>query len=63
VRDVGRSSLTTEERILGEDGRVLVEAKFGLVLWDPVKRASRPVTDEERASLTVGQPADPSSRP
>jgi acyl-CoA thioester hydrolase len=51
VRELGRSSVTTDERILGDDGRVLVEAEFGLVLWDPRGRASRPISDRERAAL------------
>ena len=51
VRDVGRSSITTSERILDDEGEVMVEAEFGLVLWDPTARATRPITDEERASL------------
>ena len=51
VRDVGRSSVTTRERILDHNGQVVVEAEFGLVLWDPTQRGSRPITDEERASL------------
>jgi hypothetical protein len=29
----------------------VVEAEFGLVLWDPAQRGSRPITDSERASL------------
>jgi acyl-CoA thioesterase FadM len=51
VRELGRSSVTTAERILDDAGRVVVEAEFGLVLWDPEQRGSRPITDEERASL------------
>jgi acyl-CoA thioester hydrolase len=51
VRELGRSSVTTGERILDPAGRVLVEAEFGIVLWDPRTRASRPMTDAERASL------------
>jgi acyl-CoA thioesterase FadM len=43
--------LTTSERILDHSGRVVVEAEFALVLWDPEQRGSRPITDEERASL------------
>ena len=50
VRELGRSSLTTSERILDDTGQVVVEAEFGLVLWDPAQRGSRPITDEERAS-------------
>ena len=51
VREVGRSSVTTSERIVDDSGRVVVEAEFGLVLWDPAERGSRPITDSERASL------------
>ena len=52
VRELGRSSVTTSERILDDSGEVVVEAEFGLVLWDPAEHGSRPMTDEERASLT-----------
>ncbi len=51
VRSLGRSSLATSERILGSGGRVAVEAEFGLVLWDRERRAARPISDDERASL------------
>jgi acyl-CoA thioester hydrolase len=51
VRELGRSSLVTSERILDDAGEVVVEAEFGLVLWDPRQRGSRPISDEERASL------------
>jgi acyl-CoA thioester hydrolase len=52
VRELGRSSIATSERVLGEGGEVLAEAEFDLVLWDPERRASRPISDSERASLT-----------
>ncbi len=51
VRDLGNKSVTTSERIVGRSGEAIVEAEFGLVLWDPDRRMSRPITDEERASL------------
>jgi acyl-CoA thioester hydrolase len=51
LRRLGRSSVTTSERILDDAGQVVVEAEFGLVLWDPKQRGSRPISDEERASL------------
>jgi acyl-CoA thioester hydrolase len=51
VREVGRSSVTTSERIVDDSGRVVVEAEFALVLWDPAERGSRPISEEERASL------------
>jgi acyl-CoA thioesterase FadM len=52
VRELGRSSVATSERILDPAGEVLTEAQFDLVLWDPAQRGSRPITDEERDSLT-----------
>jgi acyl-CoA thioester hydrolase len=52
LHDLGRSSLVTHERIVDGQGKVVVEAQFDLVLWDPERRASRPITDEERAALT-----------
>jgi acyl-CoA thioester hydrolase len=55
VRELGRSSVTTSERILDHNGEVVVEAEFGLVLWDPAQHASRPISDEERASLAGSQ--------
>jgi acyl-CoA thioester hydrolase len=51
VRELGRSSLTTSEQIVDDDGRVVVEAEFALVLWDRDHRGSRPISDQERASL------------
>jgi YbgC/YbaW family acyl-CoA thioester hydrolase len=51
VREIGGSSVTTSEQILDEAGNVLAEAAFGLVMWDPVERRSRPLTPVERESL------------
>ena len=51
VRELGRSSMTTSERIVDEDGDVFVEAEFRIVLWDAERRAPRPISDSERASL------------
>ena len=51
LRELGRSSLVTTERILDEAGTIVVEAEFGLVLWDPEQRGSRPISETERASL------------
>jgi acyl-CoA thioester hydrolase len=53
VRELGRSSIGTAERVLDEGGDVLADAEFDLVLWDPERRASRPMSDDERASLEV----------
>lgn len=51
VEELGTKSLRTRERILDRSGAAVVEAEFGLVLWDPAARASREITEEERASL------------
>jgi len=51
VRELGNSSVATSERILDDSGNVVVEAQFDLVLWDPDRRGSRRITDEERAAL------------
>jgi acyl-CoA thioester hydrolase len=51
VLELGRSSLTTTERIVDDAGKVVVDAEFGLVLWDADQRGSRPISDSERASL------------
>lgn len=52
VARLGDKSVTTAERVLDDEGNVVVEAEFGLVLWDPQRRGSRPITESERASLT-----------
>ncbi len=52
VSRLGDKSVTTAERVLDNEGNVVVEAEFGLVLWDPERRGSRPITEDERASLT-----------
>jgi acyl-CoA thioester hydrolase len=53
VRELGRSSVITSERILDHSGNIVVEAEFALVMWDPEQRGSRRITQEERASLTA----------
>lgn len=55
LRQLGRSSVTTRERILAPDGELLVEAEFSLVLWDPERRSSRPISEGERAALNRGE--------
>jgi acyl-CoA thioesterase FadM len=51
VRELGRTSLTTSERIVDEEGDVFVEAEFRIVVWDAERRAPRPISESERASL------------
>jgi acyl-CoA thioester hydrolase len=57
VSELGHKSVTTSERILDDTGEVLVEAQFGLVLWDPAQRGSRPISAGERASLNAAAEA------
>ncbi|MEZ5155264.1 MAG: acyl-CoA thioesterase [Solirubrobacterales bacterium] len=52
ISELGTKSLRTGERILDPAGAIVVEGEFGLVLWDPAARVTRPITDAERASLT-----------
>ncbi len=52
VAELGRSSIRTNEAILSADGETLVEAEFGIVLWDAAARGSRPITEGERAALS-----------
>ncbi len=49
---LGTKSISTVERILGADGVALAEAQFGLVLWDPDRRISRPISEKERVALS-----------
>jgi acyl-CoA thioester hydrolase len=51
IDELGTKSVSTRERILDHNGEPVVEAEFGLVLWDPVARVSRAITDSERAAL------------
>ena len=51
VSGLGTKSVSTNERIVDPEGVAVVEARFGLVLWDPERRASRAITESERAAL------------
>ena len=51
VSELGTKSLRTAERIFDPAGAIVVKGEFGLVLWDPAERVTRPITDAERASL------------
>ena len=55
IRGLGTKSVRTAEQILGPSGDSIVEAEFGLVLWDPAVRGSRAITDAERASLSESE--------
>ncbi len=51
VAKIGRSSVTTEDRIALPDGTVAAEGKSILVAWDPEGRRSRELSGEEREAL------------
>lgn len=53
---LGRSSLTTAERVVDAAGTTIVEAAFTLVMWDPATRRSRPLTERERIALAPSAP-------
>jgi acyl-CoA thioesterase FadM len=52
IASVGRSSVRFEQRVVLDDGTIVAEAATVLVAWDPAARASRAITDDERATLT-----------
>ena len=54
ISALGRKSVTTSERVLDPEGNVVVEAEFGLVLWDPASHETRAISDPERAALSGG---------
>lgn len=53
VASVGTTSVTTAEQLVADDGAVLADAAFVLVMWDPERRGSRPLTAAERAGLEL----------
>jgi len=52
VEGVGRTSVTLRERLSTRAGRIAVESRCVVVLWDLAAGASREVTDAERRALT-----------
>jgi acyl-CoA thioester hydrolase len=54
IAEVGRTSITFEQDVLGPDGEVAAACRSVLVAWDRDARASRPIEDAERARLTAG---------
>lgn len=53
VSNVGNSSFQTREEIFNDEGELVVEASFGLVMWDREASGPRPITNDERAALTA----------
>ena len=51
VAKLGRSSVTTEDRIALTDGTTAAEGSSVLVAWDPEARTSRELSPEERNAL------------
>jgi acyl-CoA thioesterase FadM len=49
----GTSSVRTHERVYAKAGWLAAEAESVVVAHDPEARASRPLTDDERARLDV----------
>ncbi|MBA2639341.1 MAG: acyl-CoA thioesterase [Nocardioidaceae bacterium] len=52
VERVGNSSLTLRERLSSNDGRLVLESRVVVVLYDLDARKPRQVTDEERHALS-----------
>jgi acyl-CoA thioester hydrolase len=54
IAEIGRTSITFEQDVLGPDGEVAAACRSVLVAWDREARTSRPIADAERARLTAG---------
>jgi YbgC/YbaW family acyl-CoA thioester hydrolase len=52
IADVGRTSVTFEQEVLGPDGEVAAAARSVIVAWDEGRRSARPVGDDARRLLT-----------
>ena len=51
IAEVGRTSITFEQEVVGPDGEVAAACTSVLVAWDPGARAARAIEDRERALL------------
>lgn len=51
IAEVGRTSLTFEQEVVGPDGEVAAACTSVLVAWDSDARAARAIEDRERALL------------
>ncbi|MDX6477248.1 MAG: acyl-CoA thioester hydrolase [Gaiellaceae bacterium] len=51
VAEVGRTSLTFEQEVLGPGGELAATSRSVLVAWDGEARAARPISGDERAKL------------
>jgi acyl-CoA thioesterase FadM len=53
VLDVGKSSITLQERLAAPDGRAIADAESVIVAWDAVRSQSRPLAAVEVERLGV----------
>jgi acyl-CoA thioester hydrolase len=53
VEAIGRSSITLNERLADPSDVTVAEARVVLVMWDPDRHGSRPVTEVEREALAA----------
>jgi acyl-CoA thioester hydrolase len=51
VESVGRSSVTVSQQIYRSDGELAADGQSVLVAWDTSRRGSRPLSDQELATL------------
>ncbi len=51
---LGNSSVTVRIELRAPDGRLVAEVELVAVTFDPKRRKSRPLTDEERAAFERG---------
>ena len=53
VNSVGRSSITFDENLTVPDGTIVAESRTVLVMWEPDRHQSRPLSPDERSALTA----------
>jgi YbgC/YbaW family acyl-CoA thioester hydrolase len=53
IAEVGRTSLTFEQEVLGPDGTLAAACRSVLVAWDVEKRQARTIDERERSLLTA----------
>ncbi|MFL5927169.1 MAG: acyl-CoA thioesterase [Gaiellaceae bacterium] len=51
VTEVGRTSVTFEQHVVGSESEIAARSRSVLVAWDAATRASRAIADDERAKL------------
>jgi acyl-CoA thioesterase FadM len=51
VQSIGRSSVTVAQQIFRSDGELAADGLSVLVAWDATRRGSRPLSEQELATL------------